>query len=76
MQMRWLTDVMTDSTPHIGFPVDAQSLKWDVLPQALDWGKEAEVMYQKTKKDSGLPSRNARLRKRRADTRLRVTDPW
>ena len=56
--------------------VDARSLKWEVLPQALEWGKKTEAMSQKTMRNGGLPTRNANLRKRRADTRMRFTDPW
>ena len=33
--------------PALRIQVDARSLKWEVLPQALEWRKEAEEMFQK-----------------------------
>ena len=62
--------------PALRIPVDARHLQWDVLPQALLWGKEAEDVFQKTKTAGRLPLRNQKLKKRRVDTRLRITDPW
>ena len=57
-------------------PVDARSLKWEILTEAMKWAREAEEMFQKTKMGSGLPRRNVKLRKRRVDTRLRIRNPW
>ena len=62
--------------PALRIPLDARSMKWDVLPQALEWEREAEDMFQKTKMEGGLPQRNVKLRKRKVDTRSRITDPW
>ena len=62
--------------PALRIPVDARSMKREVPPQALEWGREAEDMLQTTKKEGGLLQRNVKLRKLRVDTRLRITDPW
>ena len=51
-------------------------MKWEVLPRALEWKKEAEEVFQRVKMEGGLPPRNVKLRKRRFDTRLKITDPW
>ena len=69
-------DDTMDSTQHVGFQLIARSMKWDVLPQALEWEREAEDMFQKTKMEGGVPQRNVKLRKRRVDTRLRITHLW
>ena len=62
--------------PSLRRPVNARTLQWDVLPQALLCGKEADEIFQATKTAGRLPLQNQKLRKRRVDTRLRITDPW
>ena len=56
--------------------VSAQSLSWNVLPEALDAGREAERAFQKMKETDGLPNKCRKQAKRKVETRLKMTDPW
>ena len=53
--------------------VSANSLTWDVLPDALEAGREAERAFQEKKASHGLPNR---CRKQPRRTRLNMTDLW
>ena len=70
--------------PERRIPVSAGTLVWNVLPEALKAGKEAEDTFNRVKEDTfnrvkethGLPNRSARQRKRAAEHRLKFKDPW
>ena len=62
--------------PERRMPVSAQSLVCNVLPEALMAGREAEQAFKRTKENHGLPIHNQKQRKRRGESRLKVTDPW
>ena len=52
------------------------TLEWLVLPEALRLGREAEEMYMNAKRQGGLRNRCIRQKRKRADERTRITDPW
>ena len=57
-------------------PVTADSLTWNILPDALQAGRDAEQAFREMKELRGLPNRCRKQAKRRVETRLKVTDPW
>ena len=62
--------------PGRRIPVLAGTLVWNVLPEALKAGREAEENYRSMKETHGLPNRSMRQRKRTAEHRLMFKDPW
>ena len=56
--------------------VSALSLSWNILPEALEAGREAERAFQIKKGSYGLPNRCTKQAKRKVETRLNMTDPW
>ena len=57
-------------------PVAAGTLVWNVLPEALNAGREAEETFRRLKETHDLPNRSAKQRKRTAEHRLKFKDPW
>ena len=50
---------------------------WDVLPEALQKGREMESECQSALAEcSGRPYRTRKQRKRKLEDKLRVRDPW
>ena len=62
--------------PELRIPVTASDLVWDVLPAALEAGRQAEHDFQHAKSKGSLPNRGLKQRKRNPDDKLRNTDPW
>ena len=62
--------------PERRIHVAAGTLIWNVLPEALKAGKDAEETYRRLKETHGLPNRAAKQRKRAAEHRLKFKDPW
>ena len=62
--------------PERRMQVSAQTLEWNILPEALRVEREAEQAYKRMKETHGLPNRAQKQRKRKVETRLKVTDPW
>ena len=62
--------------PERRIPVAAGTLVWNVLPEALKAGRDAEETYKRLKETHGLPNRSAKQRKRAAEHRLKFKDPW
>ena len=62
--------------PERRIPVAAGILVWNVLPEALKAGRDAEETYKRLKETHGLPNRSAKQRKRAAEHRLKFKDPW
>ena len=72
-----LANGVTDAfNPAKRLEVSAQSLSWNVLPEALTAGREAEKAFREVKTSYGLPDRCKKQRKRKVESRLKVTDPW
>ena len=46
------------------------------VPDALRLGREAKEMYMNAKRQGSLPNRCIRQKRKRADERMRITDPW
>ena len=73
----FLANGITDRfDPERRMLVSAQSLVWNILPEALEAGGQAEQAYVHLKETHGLPVRNRKQRTRRVESRLKVTDPW
>ena len=62
--------------PERRIPVSAGTLVWNVLPEALKAGRDAEDTFNRLKETHGLPNRSAKQRKRAAEHRLKFKDPW
>ena len=62
--------------PERRIPVSAGTLVWNVLPEALKAGRDAEDIFNHQKETHGLPNRSAKQRKRAAEHRLKFKDPW
>ena len=62
--------------PEHRLRVSAGTLEWNILPEALSVGREAEQAFRRMKETNGLPNRAQKQRKRKVETRLKVTDPW
>ena len=56
--------------------IDPSTLKWCVLSQALQMGKQTENEHQEFLKSGRDPLRGQRRRKRKPDQRLKMKDPW
>ena len=56
--------------------VSASGLVWNILPEALKAGRDAEENYRLMKETHGLPNRSVKQRKRAAEHRLKFKDPW
>ena len=46
------------------------------LKRFLQGEKQAEQAYSRMKETHGIPNRGQKQRKRRVESRLKVTDPW
>ena len=57
-------------------PLDPHLLSWELLPQALETGRAAELEHRSANMNGLLPNRGKRQRKRKLDERLKITDPW
>ena len=62
--------------PERRIPVSAGTSVWNVLPEALKAGRDAEDTFKRLKETHGLPNRSAKQRKRAAEHRLKFKDPW
>ena len=62
--------------PERRSPVSAQTLVCNILSEVLSVGREAEQAFRRMKETHGLPNRAQKQRKRKVETRLKVTDPW
>ena len=62
--------------PERRIHVAAGTLVWNVVPEALKVGREAEETFRRLKETHGLPNRSAKQRKRAAEHRLKFKDPW
>ena len=72
-----LANGITDSfDPSRRLHVSSQSLTWNILPMALQAGRDAEQAFRDMKERYGLPDRCKKQRKRKVETRLKITDPW
>ena len=69
-------DIMDAFDPEKRLRVSASTLTWNILPEALEAGREAERAFQDKKKNHGLPNRSMKQRKTKLETKLKVTDPW
>ena len=68
---------ITDSfDPSRRLHVSSQTLTWNILPMALQAGRDAEQAFRDMKERYGLPDRCKKQRKRKVETRLKITDPW
>ena len=59
--------------PERRIPVSAGTSVWNVLPEALKVGRDAEDTFKHMKETHGLPNRSAKQRKRAAEHRLKLT---
>ena len=72
-----LANGITDSfDPNRRLHVSSQTLTWNILPMALQAGRDAEQAFRDMKERYGLPDRCKKQRKRKVETRLKITDPW
>ena len=62
--------ILLSSTPERRIHVSAGTLVWNVLPEALKTGREAEDTFKQLKETHGLPNRSSKQRKRAAEHRL------
>ena len=56
--------------------VDVAKLKWSILPDALDAGRQAEESHKMSKEHGQLPNRAKKERRKKLEDRLRMKDPW
>ena len=72
-----LANGVTDSfDPNRRLQVSSQTLTWNILPMAIQAGRHAEQAFRDMKERYGLPDRCKKQRKRKVETRLKITDPW
>ena len=72
-----LANGITDSfDPNRRIHVSSQTLTWNILPTAIQSGRDAEQAFRDMKERYGLPNRSKKQRKRKVETRLKNTDPW
>ena len=77
MEADQLANGITDSfDPSRRLRVSSQTLTWNILPMALQAGRDAEQAFRDMKERHGLPDRCKKQRKRKVETRLKITDPW
>ena len=62
--------------PNRRIHVSSQTLTWNILPTAIQSGRDAEQAFRDMKERDGLPNRSKKQRKRKVETRLKNTDPW
>ena len=63
-------------SPALEVKLEPDELHWHVLPQVLAMGQEADDSYRASKEMGTLPSRGIKMRKRKPEERLKLTDPW
>ena len=56
--------------------VNIRDIVWDVLPEALEAGREAERSYLRAKDSGTLPNRGRKQGRRDPQRKLRVVEPW
>ena len=56
--------------------VTADSLVWDILPQALVFGAAAEQEKEDSKSAGAHPNRSRKEKRKPPEESLRVVDPW
>ena len=61
--------------PELRIPVIASDMVWDVLPVALQAGRQAEHDFQYAKSKGSPPNRGLKQRQRKPEDELRNTDP-
>ena len=72
-----LANGITDSfDPDRRLHVSSRTLNWNILPTAIQAGRDAEQAFRDMKERYGLPDRCKKQRKRKVETRLKITDPW
>ena len=65
-----------DFEPSLRFDVDASTLCWHILPEALEAGCAAERQYQEARERGTLPNLSRKERRRKPEVHLRLKDPW
>ena len=72
-----LANGITDSfDPDRRIHVSSRTLNWNILPTAIQAGLDAEQAFRDMKERYGLRDRCKKQRKRKVETRLKITDPW
>ena len=56
--------------------VDVAKLRWSILPEALDVGRQAEESHKMAQERGQLPNRAKKERRKKLEDRLRMKDPW
>ena len=64
------------SNPALEMKIRPEEITWEILPEALEAGREAERAYGAAKERGKLPNRSKRESRRDPQKRLRVADPW
>ena len=62
--------------PKLERVIPCEDLVWEILPEALKMGRDAENEHQAFKRRGADPGRGAKRMRRKPEERLRVTDPW
>ena len=72
-----LANGVTDGfDPQLEMKIDPEELAWDILPEALDAGREAERTYQLLKEKHALLDREKKQRRRDHQKILGIVGPW
>ena len=50
--------------------------RWTVLPQVLEYGRQAEEVFRRAKENGESPKGKLPGKKLRREERLRFRDPW
>ena len=66
----------TGLNPELELKADVAGLRWNVLPEALVAGRQAEEIYLEAKSLGQLPNRAMKEKRRRVEDKLRTKDPW
>ena len=63
-------------TPALEMKIRPEEITWEILPEALEAGREAERAYGAAKERGNLPNRSKRESRRDPQKRLTVADSW
>ena len=62
--------------PSRRIEVDVDSLRWEILPDALRMGRQMEEDTKITRAIGISTNRGKKLRRRRQEDKMKVKDPW
>ena len=62
--------------PSRRIPVDVNTRRWEILPEALSMGKQMEEDTENARASGISTNRERKLKRRKQEDKMKVKDPW